>query len=175
MTGIPARTEAGEPATRDTAQSADPVAGTAQDDAASLDDGRLLRALADLDNLRKRFQREVAREREAERFRVAAEWLPVVDDLDRAFEHLSDADAQQGSFPEGVRAVRDNAIRILARLGYPRFGSIGDRFDPERYEVVGAVEADAEPGTVVAVVRPGYGTPEVILRPAAVVVAKGGA
>jgi molecular chaperone GrpE len=72
-----------------------------------------------------------------------------------------------------LRVVRQHALDVLARLGYVRFGEEGDRFDPARYEAVGAVDADTEPGTVLAVVRPGYGTPEVILRPAAVVVAKG--
>src|SRR5438105_5050854 len=52
-------------------------------------DEALHRALADLDNLRKRYNRELTRERDAERRRVAAAWLPVVDNLDRALEHAS--------------------------------------------------------------------------------------
>jgi molecular chaperone GrpE len=132
-------------------------------------DQRLLRVMADLDNMRKRFYREVAREREAERFRVAREWLPVVDDLDRAIEHATDD--QQGAHMTGLRAVRDHALEVLARLGFPRFEDVGERFDPARHEAVSAVASDAEPGTILAVVRPGYGPPEVILRPAAVVVA----
>ena len=133
-------------------------------------DERLLRAMADLDNLRKRFQREVMREREAERSRVAAEWLPIVDDLERALEHV-DADAEEG-LAAGVRTVRDHALGVLDRLGFPRFADVGERFDPARHEAVAAVEADVPPGTIVAVVRPGYGRPEEILRPAAVVVAR---
>ena len=148
-----------------------PPATEAADDAAAPTeiDERLLRAMADLDNLRKRFQREVVREREAERSRVAAEWLPVIDDLDRALEHVP-AD-RRDALSDGVRVVRDHALDVLARLGFPRFEAVGERFDPARHEAVGAVDADAPPGTIVAVVRPGYGTPEVILRPAAVVVA----
>ena len=182
MTGTPARTEAEHPSDGGTPRPPpDGVAGSASHEHANLpanttnaNDDRLLRALADLDNLRKRFQREVLREREAERFRVAAEWLPVVDDLDRALEHLADGEDQSG-LAEGLRAVQDNANAVLRRLGYPRFGMVGDRFDPVRYQAVGAVDANTPPGTVVAVVRPGYGTPEVILRPAAVVVARGAA
>ena len=132
-------------------------------------DQRLLRAMADLDNMRKRFYREVARERDAERFRVAREWLPVVDDLDRALEHVPDD--QQGAHMTGLRAVRDHALEVLAGLGFPRFDDVGQRFDPARHEAVSAVASDAAPGTILAVVRPGYGLPEVILRPAAVVVA----
>ncbi len=142
----------------------------AQPAAPAESDERLLRAMADLDNLRKRFHREVVREREAERSRVAVEWLPVVDDLDRALEHV--LDDEQDGLAAGVRVVRDHALDVLARLGFPRFEDVGERFDPARHEAVGAIEADAPPGTIVAVVRPGYGTPEVILRPAAVVVAR---
>ena len=64
--------------------------------------------------------------------------------------------------------MRDQALAVLARLGFPRFETLGERFDPTRHEAVGAIDADAPPGTVVAVVRPGYGTPETMLRPAAV-------
>jgi molecular chaperone GrpE len=143
-----------------------------QTDWSVLDDGRLLRAMADLDNLRKRFQREVVREREAERSRVAAEWVPVVDDLDRALDHAAPDDNASRGLTEGLRAVRDHAVAVLARLGFPRFEELGERFDPSRHEAVAAVEADAPPGTVVAVVRPGYGTREAVLRPAAVVVVR---
>jgi molecular chaperone GrpE len=143
-----------------------------QTDWSGLDDGRLLRAMADLDNLRKRFQREVVREREAERSRVAAEWVPVVDDLDRALDHANTDDSAPPGFADGLRAVRDHALAVLAGLGFPRFEELGERFDPSRHEAVGAVEVDAPEGTVVAVVRPGYGTPESVLRPAAVVVAR---
>jgi molecular chaperone GrpE len=137
--------------------------------AADLED-HLRRALADLDNLRKRFDREVARERAAERARAAGLWLPVVDDLERALEH---AGADAATIVEGVSAVRDQALRVLEQLGYRRFDDLGELFDPLRDEAVSAVDVDAPPGTVVATVRPGYGTQETILRPAAVVVSKG--
>src|SRR5919107_448636 len=77
---------------------------------AELED-RWRRALADLDNLRKRYARELDRERAAERARLAAQWLPVVDDLDRALAH---ADEDPSAVLEGVRAVRDHALAVLA-------------------------------------------------------------
>jgi molecular chaperone GrpE len=131
------------------------------------------RALADLDNLRKRTARDIARQQAEERARVAAEWLPVVDNLDLALEH-STADA--GAIVEGVRAVRDQAVALLARLGFPRQEDVGAPFDPTRHEAVGVVPAPEVPeSTVVRVVRPGYGDDERQLRPAAVLVAsKGG-
>jgi molecular chaperone GrpE len=138
--------------------------------AADLED-QLRRALADLDNLRKRYAREVVRERAAERTEVAGAWLPVVDDLERALQHAgADADA----LVEGVRAVHDQALTVLERLGFPRFDDVGRRFDPTRHEAVSAIESDeASPGNVIAAVRPGYGTDEEVLRPAGVVVARG--
>ncbi|MDI9835128.1 nucleotide exchange factor GrpE [Streptomyces sp. KAU_LT] len=131
---------------------------------------RWRRALADLDNLRKRHARELERERAAERSRTAAAFLPVVDNLELALSHAgSDPDA----IVEGVRAVRDQAVNVLELLGYRRHAETGVAFDPARHEVVGVVQdSDASPGTVVAVLRPGYGDGERQLRPAAVTVAK---
>jgi molecular chaperone GrpE len=147
----------------------DAIERSQQTEVAALE-SQLRRALADVDNLRKRMDREIARQRANERADVAARWLPVVDNLERALEHAgSDADAVL----EGVRAVRDQALDILAALGFPRFDEVGRPFDPARDEAVSAMAADAPPGTVVAVVRPGYGTTETVLRPAGVIVSKG--
>lgn len=130
---------------------------------------QLTRALADLDNLRKRYARELARERGDERARTAGEWLPIVDNLERALQH---AEGVEGPLIEGLRAVLDQALAVLARLGFPRFDDVGRPFDPVRDEAVSTVEADAPDRTVVAAVRPGYGTDESILRPAGVVVSR---
>ena len=86
-----------------------------------------------------------ARERSGRR--GAAEWLPVVDDLDRALEH---APAEPGPIVEGLRAVRDQALAVLAGLGFPRFDDVGGPFDPAGHEAVGTGRADARAGTVVA-------------------------
>ncbi|HEY2960319.1 MAG TPA: nucleotide exchange factor GrpE [Actinomycetota bacterium] len=135
---------------------------------AELED-RWRRALADLDNLRKRYARELAREQAAERARVAAAWLPVVDGLDRALAH---ATGDPDPVVEGVRAVREQALATLAGLGYPRHEETGVPFDPARHEAVKVVDDDgAAPGTVVEVLRPGYGQGEQWLRPASVAVA----
>ena len=133
------------------------------DSVARLED-RLRRALADLDT------RELDRERAAERARSAAEWLPVVDNLELALQH---AHSDPGAVIEGVRAVHGQAVSVLDRLGFPRFDAAGEPFDPAVHEAVGTVRGDSPEGTVVAVVRPGYGTAGSLLRPAGVVVAKG--
>ena len=134
---------------------------------------RWRRAVADLDNVRKRHARDVARERATERARVAAAFLPVLDTIDMALAH---ADADPAAIVAGVRAVREQAQAVLAGLGYPRQDDVGVPFDPLRHEVVAVVsprEAGQPAGAVAAVLRPGYGEPERQLRPAAVTVADG--
>jgi molecular chaperone GrpE len=128
------------------------------------------RAVADLDNQRKRFGRDLDLNLERERERVSAEWLTVLDNLELALEH---ADADPTLIMDGVRAVRDQAVDLLARLGFPRRDDVGERFDPARHSAVATKEdADVPPGTVVEVLRPGYGDDEHQLRPALVVVAQ---
>jgi molecular chaperone GrpE len=130
---------------------------------------RLRRALADFDNLRKRVARDAERQRVEERARVAREWLPVIDNLDLALSH---AGSDPTRIVEGVKAVRDQALSVLARLGFPRHAEVGEAFDPGRHEAVATVaDAQAPAGTVLHVVRPGYGDDEQQLRPASVVVA----
>jgi molecular chaperone GrpE len=142
----------------------------AQDTAADLAD-RLRRALADADNLRKRSDRMVADARLQERATVAAAWLPIVDNLERALDH---ADTEPGAVIEGIRAVRDQAVAVLSSLGYPRQDATDVTFDPQEHEAVSVVpDSDAPVGTVLQVLRPGYGRGRQQLRPAAVVVAGG--
>jgi molecular chaperone GrpE len=125
--------------------------------------------MAELDNLRKRHAVELGRATAAERARVAAAWLPVLDNLELALAH---ADADPSTILAGVRSIRDQAVQMLAALGYPRDDETGVPFDPSRHEVVAVVDDPAtEPNTVVRVVRPGYGENGHELRPAAVAVA----
>jgi molecular chaperone GrpE len=128
------------------------------------------RALADLDNLRKRHAKELARTRDDERARTAAEWLPVLDNLELALAH---ARSDPASVLHGVEAVRDQAVDVMRRLGYPRQEESGVPFDPRLHEVVGVVDdLDAGPGTVARVLRPGYGRDDHQLRPMTVMVGR---
>src|SRR6204780_1725941 len=89
------------------AEQADRIAG--------LEDLRL-RALADGHNVRKRCAAQVSRAEAEARAAVARQWLPVADNLDLALAH---AEADPAIIVEGVRAVRDQALGALARLGFP--------------------------------------------------------
>jgi molecular chaperone GrpE len=132
---------------------------------------RWRRALADFDNLRKRMARESAQQRDDERAAVAARWLPVLDNLELALQHAA---ADPPSIVSGVQAVHEQALGVLADLGFPRRSDVHEPFDPSRHEAVATMpDTGAKPGTVLHVVRPGYGSDERPLRPAAVIVAKG--
>lgn len=129
---------------------------------------RWRRALADADNLRKRHAVELRRAREEERARVAAAFLPVIDNLELALTHVESVPV---AVVQGVTAIRDQAVQLLAALGYPRDDASGIPFDPARHEVVAVVdEPEVEPNMVTQVVRPGYGTDGRALRPTAVAV-----
>jgi molecular chaperone GrpE len=133
---------------------------------------QLLRALADADNARKRCATLLSRAEAEATARVAGQWLPVVDNLDRALEHTAGAPP---AMVTGVRAVRDQAVSLLAGLGFPRRDDTGAVFDPARHDAI-ATRADpaVAEGTVVEVTRPGYGEGDHQLRPAQVVVARAG-
>ena len=131
-----------------------------------------LRALADADNVRKRCAAQVELAQEQASAAVAAQWLPVVDNLDRALSH---SQAEPDAIIDGVKAVRDQALDVLARLGFPRRDDTGQRFDPALHEAIAARSDPAtESGTVIEVVRAGYGEGDHQLRPAQVVVAQAG-
>jgi molecular chaperone GrpE len=150
------------------------VADTIADQAAriaELEDARL-RALADLDNTRKRCAAQVRRAEEDARAAVASQWLPVIDSLDLALAH---ATADPATIVGGVEAVREQALGVLARLGFPRRDDRGARFDPTRHEAVATrPDPGSEADMVAEVVRPGYGEGDHQLRPAQVVVARPG-
>jgi molecular chaperone GrpE len=164
---------AGRPAQPGTADNSGAPDGSAESgpSTAELED-RWRRVAADLDNLRKRYAREVGTARSDERELVASSFLPVIDNIDRALEH---AGADPEAVAEGVRAVREQALAVLAGLGYHRDDAAGVPFDPGRHEVVGVVGAQGAgvaPGSVASVLRPGYGGTGRQLRPAAVTVAQ---
>jgi molecular chaperone GrpE len=157
-----AEPEAGGPAT------GSPTVGAAAR-IAELEDQRL-RALADLDNARKRCASQVSRTEAETRARVARLWLPVVDNLELALQHAA---SDPGSIVEGIRAVREQALSVLAQLGFARHDDLGTSFDPKRHEAVASrADPDAPDGSVLEVLRPGYGDSDSQLRPAQVVVAK---
>ena len=131
-----------------------------------LDDERYLRALADLENYRKRAAQEVERRVAEQAERLLLDWIEAVDSVDRAL-------GMQPS--DGLRSVLEQMEGILARQGVERVGAAGDRFDPELHEAISVQESDEVPDrTVLDVARSGYRHGERVLRPAQVVVSRDG-
>lgn len=129
---------------------------------------RFKRALADLDNYRKRSARELERLVAERGDAMLLEWLEVVDGVERALR-------QKPANPlyDGLRAVFDHMDSVLARQGVRRIGERGEPFDPNRHEAVEVRETDEAPDrTVVEVLRSGYARGDHILRPAQVAVAR---
>jgi molecular chaperone GrpE len=126
---------------------------------------RYKRALADLDNYRKRVARDIERRLDDGAEAFLRDFLEVVDSLERA--------ARSDGAPEGLRAVLDQVESVLGRHGVTRLGTAGERFDPERHEAVAVRDTGAAPDqTVVEVARSGFARGDRILRPAEVVVAR---
>ena len=131
---------------------------------------QMLRALADAENARKRFQAEAASAQKYAIERFAESLLPVMDSLEAAL-------ANQDASPEALRDGVNLTLRQLSQaLEKARIAAIsptpGERFDPHRHQAMAAVEADSEPNTVVATMQKGYQLHDRILRPALVTVAK---
>ncbi len=86
---------------------------------------------------------------------------------------LAHADSDPQAVVEGVKAIRDQAVQVLSRLGFERHDEVGVPFTPELHEVVSVVaQPDLPSGTVIEVLRPGYGENGQQLRPATVVVSR---
>jgi molecular chaperone GrpE len=129
---------------------------------------RYKRALADLDNYRKRSAREIDRRTEEVREAVIRDWLEAVDSVERAVRLDPD-----GPCAEGLRAVLAQMETVLARQGAVRIGAAGDRFDPERHEAVGMQpSAELPDRTILSVERSGFALGDRVIRPAQVVVAR---
>jgi molecular chaperone GrpE len=138
-----------------------------QAELAAMED-RLLRARADLENFRRRADREVERRVREERDELLLAWLEVVDSVDRAFAF----EAAEPRLAGALRAFLDQMEAILARQGVRRMGGVGERFDPEQHEAVAAVrDPRRASGTIVDVARSGYSVGDRVLRPAQVAVA----
>ncbi len=154
-------------------------AADARQDAADNKD-RLLRALAEMENLRRRTEREVADARTYGIASFARELLAVADNMRRALDAVGAelrtvADPGIKSFLEGVELTERELLKALEKHGVTRLEPQGERFDPNLHQAMYEVPDPAVPaGTVVQVVQPGYRIAERVLRPALVAVAKGG-
>jgi len=134
---------------------------------------RYLRAVAELDNVRKRARRDVGAAEGRGVAKLARELLPALDDFERA---LAAAEAQPENrdhhLTDGIRLVQSQLLGALKRMGIEPEAPKGERFDPHRHEALAQQPVEgAERGTIVEVYSAGYRIGDEVLRPAKVVVA----
>ena len=135
-------------------------------------DDLLLRERAELENFKRRMQRE-----KSESLRFASEpllrdILPVIDNLERAVAHAKESDGSQ-ALVEGVELVLRSLLDTIGRHGVSRVKAKGEAFDPSRHEAVAQVEnTELAPNTVLDEHQSGYQLHDRLLRPAMVSVAK---
>ena len=137
---------------------------------------RLLRALAEAENTRRRAQRE---RDDATRYAIsgfAKELLSAADNLRRALDSLPEAevgDERTRSLLAGVAATERELLSVFERHGIRRIDPMGERFDHNLHQAIFEVEhGDRPPGTIIEVLQPGYLLHDRLLRPAMVGVAK---
>lgn len=129
---------------------------------------RMLRAAADLENYKKRAQREKEELQKFGNERLLKDLLPVLDNLDRALAVAPAGDP----LTKGVELVRSTFEQVLARYGVKGFSAMGKPFDPAQHEALMQVAtADQPPGTVVAEHARGFTLHDRLVRPALVGVA----
>jgi len=141
---------------------------------------RLLRTLAEMENLRRRTDKEVADARTYGVTNFARDILAVADNMERALKALDDeirtkADAGLKALLDGVELTERELIKVMEKHGVRRLEPAGQKFDPNLHQAMLEVPDPSVPsGTVVQVMQPGYTIGERVLRPALVGIAKGG-
>jgi molecular chaperone GrpE len=155
------------------------LVGALTKESAELKD-RLLRNLAEMENLRRRTEREVADARAYGIAGFARDVLGVSDNMRRALEAIgpelrSSVDPGIKALIDGIDLTERDLLKALEKNGVRRFDPLGERFDPNIHQAMYEIPDPSVPaGSVVQVVQPGFMIGERILRPAMVAVAKGG-
>src|SRR6476646_5608241 len=142
---------------------------------------RVLRTLAEMENLRRRTAREVADARAYGITGFARDVLDIADNLQRALDAVpadtrANADPGVKALLEGVELTEKSLHQALEKNGVKKFDPAGQKFDPNVHQAMYEVpDPSVPPGTIAQVVQAGYMIGDRVLRPALVAVAKGGA
>ena len=159
--------------------SPDPTAELARESADLKD--RLLRSLAEMENLRRRTEKQVADERVYGIASFARDMLAVADNMRRALDAVTPelretADPAVKALIEGVELTERELLKVLEKHGVKKLEPLGGKFDPNLHQAMYEVPDPSVPaGTVVQAVQAGYTIGDRVLRPALVAVSKGGA
>ncbi|MBS04980.1 MAG: nucleotide exchange factor GrpE [Gammaproteobacteria bacterium] len=143
---------------------------------AQLEDYRdqALRAEAEMQNVRRRAERDVANAHKFGLEKFLGNLVPVVDSLEKAIEAAEQAGKADDPIVEGVQLCLKLLLDLLEKENVKVLDPVGEPFDPQFHEAMSMIEnPDVEPNSVVLVVQKGYVLNERLVRPAMVMVAKG--
>ncbi|HPV50312.1 MAG TPA: nucleotide exchange factor GrpE [Smithellaceae bacterium] len=130
-----------------------------------------LRAMAEMDNLRKRTAREKADTIKYGKEEIIKDILPFLDSMDRALEHADTSDAR--AFIDGIRLMQDQLLCCLQKHGVERIESMGEDFDPNLHEALMLLDsADHRDNQIVSEMEKGYLLNGRLIRPSRVCVCK---
>ncbi len=140
---------------------------------------RVLRTLAEMENLRRRTEREVADSRVYAIQSFARDLVGVADNIQRALDAVRDSGvALEGpakALVDGVELTERELLKVLEKNGVRKFDPKGEKFDPNLHQAMFEVpDARVPSGSVVQVIQPGFAIGDRVLRPALVGVSKGG-
>ena len=133
---------------------------------------KFLRACADLENYKKRVEKEKGELVSFPNERLIKELIPVVDNLERAIDHIED-ESDHSAIKDGIKLVLDSLLAVLNKFGIEVASAVGEKFDPKKHEAVSQEEScEYEPGTVIKEFHKCYYLNGRLLRPAMVVIVK---
>ncbi|WP_299022136.1 nucleotide exchange factor GrpE [uncultured Photobacterium sp.] len=136
----------------------------------------VLRARADVENMRRRSEQEIDKARKFALNKFAEELLPVIDNMERAIEMADKNDEATKSMIEGVELTLKTMTDTVGKFGLKQINPEGEAFNPEFHQAMSIQEsADHEPNTVMLVMQKGYELNGRVVRPAMVMVSKAAA
>ncbi|PSJ45900.1 nucleotide exchange factor GrpE [Zobellella taiwanensis] len=133
-----------------------------------------LRALAEMENIRRRAALDVEKAQKFALEKFVGELLPVIDSLERALEHTDKENDAFRAVCEGVELTLKSLLSAVEKFGVTQIDPQGEPFDPNKHQAMSMVESnEVAPNAVLAVMMKGYELNGRVLRPAMVMVAKG--
>ena len=139
---------------------------------------KILRALAETENQRRRFEKETKEAFEYGGFNLARETLPVLDNLQRAYQSLKNDESLKDNndlnkFLENIEIIEKDLITIFEKNNIKKINCLNKKFDPNNHQAMLEIDDEkVDPGTVLQEIQPGYFYKDRLLRPSFLAVAK---
>ena len=139
---------------------------------------KLLRTLAEIENQRRRFEKETKEAFEYGGFNFARETLAVLDNLQRAYQSIKNDETLKDNkdlnkFLENIEIIEKDLVSIFEKNNIKKIKCLNEKFDPNQHQAMLEIEDEkVEPGTILQEIQPGYFLKDRLLRPSFVAIAK---